>query len=326
MSNIYIFISFIFQLLLFVYFVQYKNWLICKSPISLVERKVKKQKTLTSLGAIFGIFLISNLLLSDFINFQILIVLSILFIIGFLDDIINLSVFTKTFLLSLTSLLVGINTEYYSLELLVGKNIIILFTVVLFFYFINANNFLDGLDGYLSQHYLFFILYFFIILFNFHGTINIQFFFSLTLPVIIFLYYNLKGACMMGDCGSMLLGAIIFYLNMIIFKNQYYIELLIINVYIFIEIPLTILKRLFDGRIITSRDFDYSFLKLVIFNKKKHIYIFSKFFIYNISILFALLISLYLSKLLGVIMSLSSTMFYLLFLNQKMESSKSRYS
>jgi len=326
MANIYIFISFIFQLLMFVYFVQYKKWLIYKSPISLVERKVKKKKTFTSLGAVFGIFLISNLFQSDFINFQTLIVLSILFVIGFLDDIINLSVFTKTFLLSLTSLVVGINTEYYSLELLVSKNIIILFTVVLFFYFINANNFLDGLDGYLSQHYLFFILYFFIILFNFHGTITIQFFLALTLPVIIFLYYNLKGLCMMGDCGSMLLGAIIFFLNMIIFKNHYYIELLIINIYLFVEIPLTIFKRLFYGRIITARDFDYSFLKLVIVNKKKHIYIFSRFFIYNISILFALLISLYLSKLLGVIISLSSTMFYLLFLNQKIEKSKRRYS
>lgn len=322
MSNIYIFSSFIFQLLMFVYFVQYKNWSIVKSPISLIERKVKKNKVFTSLGLIFGVFLILNLFLSDFINFQIVTILSILFVIGFLDDIINLSVFTKTFLLSFTSLLVGISTELNSLELLIGKNIVFLFTALLFFYFINANNFLDGLDGYLSQHYLFFILYFFIILFNFNGIINIQYFLILTLPIIIFLYYNLKGICMMGDCGSMLLGAIIFFLNLIVLRNHYYIEFIIINIYLFTEVPLTIFKRLFNGRIVSARDFDYSFLKLVINNNKEHIYVFNKFFIYNFSILIALLISLYSSKLLGVILSLSSTMIYLLFLNQKIKTSK----
>ena len=322
MSNIYIFSSFIFQLLMFVYFVQYKKWSIVKSPISLLERKVKKNKVFNSLGAIFGVFLILNLFLSDFINFQIVTILSILFVIGFLDDIINLSVFTKTFLLSFTSLLVGINTELNSLELLVGKDIVLLFIVLFFFYFINANNFLDGLDGYLSQHYLFFILYFFIILFNFNDIINIQYFLVLTLPIIIFLYYNLRGICMMGDCGSMLLGAIIFFLNLIVLRNHYYIEFMIINIYLFTEIPLTIFKRLFNGKIITTRDFDYSFLKLVIKNNKNHIYVFNKFFIYNILILISLLISLYLSKLLGVILSLSSTIIYLLFLNQKIKISK----
>ena len=319
MSNIYIFSSFIFQLLMFIYFVQYKKWSILKSPISLLERKVKKKKVFTSLGSIFGVFLILNLFLSDFINFQIVIILSILFVIGFLDDIINLSVFTKTFLLSFTSILVGVNTEFNSLELVIGKDIVLIFTILLFFYFINANNFLDGLDGYLSQHYLFFILYFFIILFNFNGIINIQYFLILTLPIIIFLYYNLKGICMMGDCGSMLLGAIIFFLNLNILKNHYYIEFLIINLYLFTEVPLTIFKRLFNGKIITARDFDYSFLNLVIKNNEKHIYIFYKFFFYNTMILISLLISLYSSKLLGIIISLSSTLIYLLFLNQKIK-------
>jgi UDP-N-acetylmuramyl pentapeptide phosphotransferase/UDP-N-acetylglucosamine-1-phosphate transferase len=304
---------------MFIYFVQYKKWSILKSPISLLERKVKKKKVFTSLGSIFGVFLILNLFLSDFINFQIVIILSILFVIGFLDDIINLSVFTKTFLLSFTSILVGVNTEFNSLELVIGKDIVLIFTILLFFYFINANNFLDGLDGYLSQHYLFFILYFFIILFNFNGIINIQYFLILTLPIIIFLYYNLKGICMMGDCGSMLLGAIIFFLNLNILKNHYYIEFLIINLYLFTEVPLTIFKRLFNGKIITARDFDYSFLNLVIKNNEKHIYIFYKFFFYNTMILISLLISLYSSKLLGIIISLSSTLIYLLFLNQKIK-------
>jgi UDP-N-acetylmuramyl pentapeptide phosphotransferase/UDP-N-acetylglucosamine-1-phosphate transferase len=307
---------------MFIYFVQYKKWSILKSPISLLERKVKKKKVFTSLGSIFGVFLILNLFLSDFINFQIVTILSILFVIGFLDDIINLSVFTKTFLLSFTSILVGINTEFNSLELVIGKDIVLIFTILLFFYFINANNFLDGLDGYLSQHYLFFILYFFIILFNFNGIINIQYFLILTLPIIIFLYYNLKGICMMGDCGSMLLGAIIFFLNLNILKNHYYIEFLIINLYLFTEVPLTIFKRLFNGKIITARDFDYSFLNLVIKNNEKHIYIFYKFFFYNTMILISLLISLYSSKLLGIIISLSSTLIYLLFLNQKIKLSK----
>ena len=42
MNNLYILSSWIFQILLFLYFVQYKNWPIIKTPISLVEKKVKK--------------------------------------------------------------------------------------------------------------------------------------------------------------------------------------------------------------------------------------------------------------------------------------------
>jgi UDP-N-acetylmuramyl pentapeptide phosphotransferase/UDP-N-acetylglucosamine-1-phosphate transferase len=127
---------------------------------------------------------------------------------------------------------------------------------------------------------------------------------------------------MMGDCGSMLLGAIMFFLNYNILQNHYYIEFLIINLYLFTEVPLTIFKRLFNGKIITARDFDYSFLNLVIKKKKKHIYIFYKFFFYNTMILIALITSLYASKLLGIIISLSSTLIYLLFLNQKLKVSK----
>jgi UDP-N-acetylmuramyl pentapeptide phosphotransferase/UDP-N-acetylglucosamine-1-phosphate transferase len=121
----------------------------------------------------------------------------------------------------------------------------------------------------------------------------------------------------MGDCGSLLLGAVIFLLNIIILKNNYYIEFLIINIYLFTEIPLTIIERLLRGKVIMARDFNYSFLKLVIKKKVTHIFIFNKFLIYNISIFLSLLISLNLSKLLGLILSIISTIIYLLYLNQK---------
>ena len=319
MNNLYIFSSLIFQILLFLYFVQYKNWPIIKTPISFVEKKIKKKKVFNSLGVIFGIFIIINLFLSNFINLEILIILSILLAVGFIDDIVNLSVFTKTFFLSFIALLVGLNTNLQFSELLISENFVLLTIVLLFFYFINANNFLDGLDGYLAQHYIFFIFFFFTILFDLNGTINIKHFFVLTLPIIIFLYFNVKGLCMMGDCGSMLLGATIFILNIIILKNHYYAEFLIMNIYLFTEIPLTIIKRLLKGRIITARDFDYSFLRLVIKNNATHIFVFNKFLIYNISIFLSLLISLEVSKLLGLILSIITTIIYLLYLNQKIK-------
>lgn len=319
MSNSYIFSSWIFQILLFLYFVQYKKWPIIKTPISPVEKKVKKNKIFNSLGAIFGIFIIIDLFLSNFINFEILIILSILLAVGLIDDMINLSVFTKTFFLSFIALLVGLNTHLKFSGLPISENFVLLLTVLLFFYFINANNFLDGLDGYLSQYYIFFILSFFNVLFDLNGTINIKYFLVLTLPIIIFLYFNLKGLCMMGDSGSMLLGATIFILNIIILKNHYYTEFLIINIYLFTEVPLTIIKRLMKGRIVTARDFDYSFLRPVIKNNATHIFVFNKFLIYNISIFLALLMSLHLSNLLGLILSIISTIIYLLYLNQKIK-------
>lgn len=112
MNNLYIISSLIFQILLFLYFVQYKNWPIIKSPISEVERKVKKNKVFNSLGAIFGIFIIINLFLSNFINFEILIILSILLAIGLIDDLINLSVFIKTFSIFSIALLIGSNINF----------------------------------------------------------------------------------------------------------------------------------------------------------------------------------------------------------------------
>jgi UDP-N-acetylmuramyl pentapeptide phosphotransferase/UDP-N-acetylglucosamine-1-phosphate transferase len=319
MNNLYILSSWIFQILLFLYFVQYKNWPIIKTPISLVEKKVKKNKVFNSLGAIFGIFIIINLFLSNFINLEFLIILSILLAIGLIDDMINLSIFTKTFLLSFIALLVGLNTNLQFSGLPISENFVLLLIVLLFFYFINANNFLDGLDGYLSQYYIFFILSFFTVLFDLNGTINIKYFLVLTLPIIIFLYFNLKGLCMMGDCGSMLLGAAIFIFNIIILKNHYYTEFLIMNIYLFTEVPLTIIKRLMKGRIITARDFDYSFLRLVIKNNATHIFVFNKFLIYNISIFLALLVSLHLSNVLGFILSIISTIIYLLYLNRKIK-------
>lgn len=319
MNNLYIFSSLIFQILLFLYFIQYKNWPIIKTPISVVERKVKKNKVFNGLGAIFGIFIIINLFLSNFINLELLIILSILLAVGFIDDMVNLSIFTKTFLLSLISLLVGLNTNLQFSGLLISGIYILLLIVLLFFYFINANNFLDGLDGYLAQQYIFFILFFFTVLFDLNGTFNIKQFFFLTFPIIIFLYFNVKGLCMMGDCGSMILGATIFILNIFILKNHYYAEFLIMNIYLFTEVPLTIIKRLLKGRIITARDFDYSFLRPVIKNNATHIFVFNKFFIYNISIFFALLICLHLSKLLGLILSIILSILYLLYLNQKIK-------
>jgi len=319
MNNLYIFSSLIFQILLFLYFVQYKNWPLIKTPISFIERKVKKNKVFNSLGAIFGIFIIANLFLSNFINLEILIILSILLAIGFIDDMINLSVFTKTFLLSFISLLIGLNANLQFSGLLISENFVLLLIVLLFFYFINANNFLDGLDGYLAQHYIFFILFFFTVLFDLNGTINIKHFSALTLPIIIFLYFNVRGLCMMGDCGSMLLGATISILNIIILKNQYYVEFIIMNIYLFTEVPLTIIKRLMKGRIITARDFDYSFLRLVIKDNATHIFVFNKFLIYNISIFLALLVCLNLSKLLGFILSIISSIIYLLYLNKKIK-------
>ena len=303
--------------MLFLYFVQYKKWPIIKLPKSLIERKVKKNKAFNSLGLIFGIFIILNLFLTRFINLEIVIILSVLCAIGFFDDIINFSVFTKTFFLSFIGLLFALSTNLEITGLLIKQDVVFLLVVLSSFYFINANNFLDGLDGYLSQHYISFIFCFFTVLFDLNGTINFIYFFALTFPIIIFLYFNLKNLCMMGDCGSMLLGGIIFILNVIILKNHYYTEFIIINIYLFIEIPLTIMKRLMRGRAIIARDFDYSFLKPVIKKNVTHIFVFNKFLIYNISIFLSLLISLQVSKLLGLILSIITTIIYLLYLNQK---------
>lgn len=320
MNNLYIISSLIFQILLFLYFVQYKNWPIIKSPISEVERKVKKNKVFNSLGAIFGIFIIINLFLSNFINFEILIILSILLAIGLIDDLINLSVFIKTFSIFSIALLIGSNINFQFSGLSINEDFFFPLIVLLIFYFINANNFLDGLDGYLAQHYMFFIFFFFNVLLDLNGKINIKDFFVLTLPIIIFLYFNIKGLCMMGDCGSMLLGAIISILSIIILKNHYYAEFLIMNIYLFTEVPLTIINRLVKGRIITERDFDYSFLRLVIKKKATHMFVFNKFLIYNISIFLALLVSLHLSNVFGFILSIISTIIYLLYLNEKIKS------
>jgi hypothetical protein len=73
------------------------------------------------------------------------------------------------------------------------------------------------------------------------------------------------------------------------------------------------------GRIITARDFDYSFLRLVTKDNATHIFVFNKYLIYNISIFLSLLVCLNLSKLLGFILSIISSIIYLLYLNKKIK-------
>ena len=315
----YLFLTSIIQFILYYFLFKYKKWPITKLPNSSIEEAVKKDICYSSLGVVFGSIIVLNAYIINIIDIKLLIILISLITFGFIDDKINFNIYFKIFFYSFVSVLIGLyfNKLSFFSKILINENIITLLIIILCFYFINAYNFLDGLDGYLALNYLFFILLYFIILFNVNGSINIQSLLSLTLPVMIFLYFNLKKICMMGDSGSIVLGCFVFLLNINILIHQYYIEFLIINIYLFSDVSITLCMRIWNKKKITSRLFDYFFLKPVLKNNKTHDFVFKIFFIYNITIFASLLTSLYASKIIGLALSIIATIIYLLFLSGK---------
>ncbi len=211
---------------------------------------------------LFFIFiLLDNDFLSDyklkFLNgkkqhFVFFILSSLIFLIGVIDDKINLSALKKA-VLFFVIIIFGIIDEniyvnFIILEFFENKiltnQLAFFISIISIFYFINAINMFDGINVQ-TPLYLFLIFMFLIL----KGE-NIVVF--LVIPSIFFLFLNLKGKCFLGNSGSYFLGFIIAIILIKINQANPY-KLSSEEILIMLSLPCFELFRLFSERIIKQQ-------------------------------------------------------------------------
>ena len=134
--------------------------------------------------------------------------LTLIALLGYLDDKFKLSKAFRFFSQTVISTLLVINS--YELNMFE-----IIFWISFLVFFINIYNFMDGIDG-LATSQAIFILVSFIILENFYSSGALILF---IIPLIIFLFYNLNPSkIFLGNAGSYMLGMLI---AILLFNSTY---------------------------------------------------------------------------------------------------------
>lgn len=205
--------------------------------------------------------------------FFFLISLLLITILGFIDDVkpidYRIRLFFQFSIIFFSLSIIEINF-FDSVPLKLKQYVI----VILWVYFINIYNFLDGLDGYLIICFLK-VLIIVCIKYFFEQTI----FPSTIISFIMFpifltvLFFNFpKAKIFLGDSGSYLIGFIIGYIFFEFIKNENYYLAYLIILYPFLDVTLTIIVKVYNGKKPWERLFDYFFLKPVIQNNVSHLY------------------------------------------------------
>ena len=165
----------------------------------------------------FNIVLLSSITLifnfSIKLSIVLLLIFSIFFLVGFIDDKRSINPLKKTILifailfviLPLEQNLIIKNLEFKDLEINILLNQgSIFFTIFCFYFFFNLLNFSDGINGLTIS-----ICIFWVSIFIFLGKFNNFYLLSLLLCLILVLIYNLKGELFLGNSGSALLSVIL---------------------------------------------------------------------------------------------------------------------
>lgn len=188
--------------------------------------------------------------------FSLIFISSFIFLVGLIDDKVDLSPLKKTiFLIILISssvmidgdlLISKLNLELIDKELQL-KNFAFFFTILCIYIFINASNMFDGADLQLG-------LYFFvIIIYLYFKSDFLNIFAPLIISLTIFLFANFKKICFMGNNGSHFLS---YVLSIFIIK---FYNMGILNtveeVVIVMLIPGLDLIRLFIKRVLNNKKF-----------------------------------------------------------------------
>ena len=201
--------------------------------------------------------------------------------------------------------------------------LILIFFVFFYVYIINIYNFLDGADGYLAINSIF-VFIAFCLSFLFNENLDFNFYLSfIMIPILLgYLFFNKpKAELFMGDSGSIVIGYLIAYLFFVlIFKGQWDIALCIIF-YPFLDVSLTIFRKMINGHNPWDRLFDYYFLRAlssINFNHKKILIISIIFNIFNlILILLIILFQLKLLVIISFLIALLKILFFYRMINKR---------
>ncbi|MDA8671222.1 undecaprenyl/decaprenyl-phosphate alpha-N-acetylglucosaminyl 1-phosphate transferase [Candidatus Pelagibacter bacterium] len=199
------------------------------------KRKIHK-KPIPNIGglSISIIFILSTY----FINFQnnsfnIILIFSILIsLAGYIDDRYILNVGSKLIWQLLPISLLIFKFDLIVLDVgnyqIIGKinlgSFSYIFTILCAFLLVNATNYMDGIDGSASIAFLISILNI-IFLTNFLNEELYKFYIIICIPLFLFLFFNFNffklPKMFLGDSGSLLLGFILSFLMIILYKKYY---------------------------------------------------------------------------------------------------------
>ena len=232
------------------------------------KKKIHKKKVTKAAGLALIPIIGLNLIFLD-LNYQLfyfMIFLISIILLGFTDDLLNLSPLTKLLLLFvMLSFFILEIISIQSLGYLFNKNLnlyffSIPFSILCFLFLINSFNYFDGLDGLLGSLSFISIIYF--LLFS-NGELSF-FLISILIYLIVFLFFNfgILPKQFIGDSGSLGLGFIVSFLACYLtqvettLKPSFVVWPLAFFVYEFISINFIRIKI---GKNIFSRDLNFIF-------------------------------------------------------------------
>lgn len=207
---------------------------------------------------IFLVIIFTSLILIKFFNERLLLsfilLTSGLFLIGFIDDKIEVKATNRLIMQFITialALSVNNNLTIEFLKIgLVEKEIELisfssLFTIFCIISLVNAINFVDGIDGLCSILFICFLLMFIFVINNIFNTLLI----SLLICTILFLIFNLNGKIFLGNSGSYLIGGIISFITVESYNYQKFeIEIIFSIFYLYgLDMLRVYIERLIRG-------------------------------------------------------------------------------
>ena len=227
------------------------------------ERKVHRKPTPILGGLICFVLLLNFYLITyfyegHFLNFEYLVISSVLFFIGIYDDSRDLNAILKLILVGLCFYFFLINFTNFNLIYLniMSLNILIntgkfstIFTILCLLLLINASNMIDGINGlFIGVNTMLFIYLFYT--YGFDG----NFIFSIIFILLLSFYFNFKGVYFMGDSGVYLISSI-YGLSLIEAYHSASSSLKSIEeVFILLIIPGLDMFRLFLERILNKKN------------------------------------------------------------------------
>lgn len=210
----------------------------------------------TALGA--GIIIIPLIFLISFnLGFiwkkEVLLSLSILFIISVLDDIkninplvrllfhfVSISIFVASYLYTFIADII-VNTAY--MNMIFG-----FIAIVSIVWFINAFNFMDGIDGITSVEVFFICLSIIFFQFFLEKEINVLAL-STLITITAFIYFNWSPATIfLGDSGSIPLGFLIVSLLIDLSLKGYWLASITLPLYYILDTSITLFKRIYNKK------------------------------------------------------------------------------
>ncbi len=202
-----------------------------------------------------GIIIIPLIIIFSFLNnyiwnLNILISILILFFISMWDDLKNIKPLPRLFFHFLAATIYVIFYLYSQIEndFIDNKNILFIFSIFLIFgivWFINAFNFMDGINGITSVQVISICLSLLALDYYINNEINILAF-SVLIIILVFSYFNWTPASIfLGDAGSIPLGFIVFVLLTDYALKGMWIISAILPLYYLMDTSITLIKRVY---------------------------------------------------------------------------------